>query len=41
MEKSRKLAAQLTDKAFASLRVFKGKAAALEALAGYLLKRDR
>ena len=41
MEKSRKLAGQLTDKAFASLRVFNGKATALEALAGYLLKRDR
>jgi len=41
MEKSRKIAAQLTEKAFASLRIFKGKAVALEALAEYLLKRDR
>lgn len=41
LEKSRKIAAQLTDKAFAALRVFKGRAVALEALAEYLLKRDR
>ena len=41
LEKSRKIAAQLTDKAFAALKAFKGKAVALEALAEFLLKRDR
>jgi geranylgeranyl diphosphate synthase type II len=41
LEKSRKIAEQLTDKAFAALDIFKGKAVALEALAGFLLKRDR
>jgi geranylgeranyl diphosphate synthase type II len=41
LEKSRQIAAQLTDKAFAALKPFRGKAAALEALAEYLLKRDR
>jgi geranylgeranyl diphosphate synthase, type II len=41
LEKSRKIAAQLTDKAFAALEIFKGKAIALESLAGFLLKRDR
>jgi len=41
LEKSRKIAAQLTAKAFAALKTFKGRAAALEALAEYLLKRDR
>ncbi len=41
LEKSRKIAAELTDRAFAALEVFKGKAVALEALAEYLLKRDR
>lgn len=41
LEKSRKIAAQLTDKAFAALRVFKGRAVPLEALAEFLLKRDR
>src|SRR5262249_3390104 len=41
LEKSRKIAEQLTDRAFGALRIFRGKAAALEALAGYLLKRDR
>jgi len=41
LEKSRKIAKQLTDRAFASLRIFQGKAVALEALAEYLLKRDR
>ncbi|MGZ4988278.1 MAG: polyprenyl synthetase family protein [Limisphaerales bacterium] len=40
LEKSRKIAAELTDKAFASLKPFKGKARALEALAEYLLKRQ-
>ena len=41
LEKSRKIAAQLTDKAFAALKTFKGKAVALEALAEFLLKRDK
>ena len=41
LEKSRKIATQLTDKAFAALKMFQGKAIALEALAEYLLKRDR
>jgi geranylgeranyl diphosphate synthase type II len=41
MEKSRKIAAQLTNKAFASLRIFAGKAKALEALAVYLLERNK
>ena len=41
LEKSRKVAEQLTDKAFAALKIFKGKAVALEALAEFLLKRDK
>jgi geranylgeranyl diphosphate synthase, type II len=41
LEKSRKIATQLTDKAFASLKIFKDKAVALQALAEYLLKRDK
>lgn len=41
LEKSRQIAEQLTGKAFAALRRFKGKAVALEALAEFLLKRDR
>lgn len=41
LERSRKIAAELTDKAFAALKIFKGKAVALEALAEFLLKRDR
>lgn len=41
LEKSRKIAARLTDRAFASLKPLGKKAAALEALAEYLLKRDR
>jgi geranylgeranyl diphosphate synthase type II len=41
LEKSRKIAKQLTDRAFSSLKVFKGRAVALEALAEYLLKRDK
>ena len=40
LEKSRKIAAQLTDKAFAALRPFKGRAVELEALAEFLLKRE-
>jgi geranylgeranyl diphosphate synthase, type II len=41
MEKSRKIAQELTGKAFAALKIFRGKAQALEALAEFLLKRDR
>ena len=41
LEKSRVIAQQLTSKAFNSLKVFKGKAVALEALAAYLLRRDK
>jgi len=40
LEKSRKVAGQLTNKAFAALKIFNGKATALEAMAGYLLKRE-
>jgi len=39
LEKSRKVAGQLTDKAFKALKPFKAKAAALESMAEYLLKR--
>lgn len=41
LEKSRKIAQQLTDRAFEALQVFRGRARALEALAEFLLKRDR
>lgn len=41
LEKSRKIAGDLTAKAFAALKPFKGRAVALEALAEFLLKRDR
>jgi geranylgeranyl diphosphate synthase type II len=41
LEKSRRTAAQLTAKAFAALDIFKGKAVVLEALAEFLLKRDK
>ncbi len=41
LEKSRKIAENLTAKAFAALKMFKGRAVALEALAEFLLKRDR
>lgn len=40
LEKSRKIARQLTTRAFAALKPFRGRATALEALAEYLLKRD-
>jgi geranylgeranyl diphosphate synthase type II len=40
VKKSRKIATQLTDKAFASLKVFKGRAVVLEALAEFLLSRE-
>ncbi|MBI3876760.1 MAG: polyprenyl synthetase family protein [Verrucomicrobia bacterium] len=41
LERSRTIAKQLTNKAFAALKPFKGRAAALEALAHYLLLRDK
>jgi geranylgeranyl diphosphate synthase type II len=41
LEKSRKMAENLTARAFAALRIFKGQARALEALAAHLLRRDR
>ncbi len=41
LEKSRKMAERLTGRAFAALRIFQGRARALEALAGHLLRRDR
>lgn len=41
LERSRRIAEELTRKAFAALRPFRGRAVALEALAEYLLKRDR
>src|SRR5256885_5643583 len=41
LPKSRNIAERLTDKAFAALKPLGKKAAALEALAEYLLKRDR
>jgi len=41
LEKSRRLAKRLTERAFAALQIFRGRAQALEALAGFLLVRDR
>jgi geranylgeranyl diphosphate synthase type II len=41
LEKSRDIAMKLTHKAFDSLKMFKGKAEALEALATYLLQRNK
>ena len=41
LERSRRIATELTDKAFAALKPFRGRAVALEALAQFLLKRDR
>ena len=41
LERSRRIAERLTERAFNSLKVFRGKAVALEALAGFLLRRDR
>jgi len=41
LEKSRQIAQNLTARAFAALKPFRQKAAALEALADYLLNRDR
>ena len=40
LEKSRKIADQLTNKAFAALKIFKNRAKILESLAEYLLKRS-
>lgn len=40
LEKSRKIAGQLTQKAFEALKPFRGKATALEALAEFLLERE-
>ena len=41
LEKSRKIAQELTARAFAALKPFRGRASALEVLAKYLLARDR
>ncbi len=41
LEKSRRIARRLTDRAFASLKIFRGRAVALEALAHYLLQRNK
>jgi geranylgeranyl diphosphate synthase, type II len=41
MEKSRRISRQLTQRAFDALRIFRGRAGALEALANYLLVRDK
>ena len=41
LDRSRRIAALLTRRAFNALRGFKGKAVALEALAEFLLRRDR
>ena len=41
LDKSRKIAQALTEKAFAALAPFKGKAVALEALASFLLNRNK
>ena len=40
LEQSRRIAAKLTENAFAALKPFKGRAGDLEALAEFLLKRD-
>jgi geranylgeranyl diphosphate synthase type II len=41
LEKSRVIARRLTDKAFAALKIFRGRAETLEALATYLLQRNK
>ena len=41
LDKSRRIATNLTEKAFDSLKVFKGRAVALEGLAEFLLKRNK
>lgn len=40
LEKSKRIAEDLTGKAFAALKVFRGRAVALESIAQYLLNRD-
>jgi geranylgeranyl diphosphate synthase, type II len=40
LDASRKIAAGLTEKAFAALKPFRGRSVALEAIAGFLLRRD-
>jgi geranylgeranyl pyrophosphate synthase len=41
MDKSRRLARQLTERAFDALKAFSGRAVALEALAQFLLTREK
>ena len=41
LAKSQRIATQLTERAFAALQPFRGRAVALQAIAEYLLKRDR
>ena len=41
LQKSRAIAQDLTNRAFAALKTFRGKAVVLEALADFLLRRDR
>jgi geranylgeranyl diphosphate synthase type II len=41
LDKSRQIARELTERAFAALKPFRGQAVALEALAQFLLQRDR
>ena len=41
LEKSRAIAKQLTNRAFDALKIFRGQATALDALAKFLLERDR
>ena len=41
MEQSQRMARRLTERAFAALAVFRGRATALHALAGFLLQRDK
>jgi geranylgeranyl diphosphate synthase, type II len=41
LERSRDIARKLTDNAFGALKIFRGKAEALEALATYLLQRNK
>ena len=40
LKQSKKIARNLTDKAYKALKPFKGKAVALEAMAGHLLERE-
>src|SRR5437879_5872097 len=41
LEKSRRIARQLTERAFAALNLFRGNAVALEGLAAHLLSREK